>query len=91
MEVDIQLFLESAVQTVCLNTGCTMSLVDRSFLKSLLPSVELMKLKESITVCGIGSATHPCNEFVHLSIYFQGKSKGVSRIACIKRDFHIVK
>lgn len=90
MEVNIQLSLEGAVQRVCLDTGCTMSLVDRSFLKSLLPSVDLMTPKESITVRGIGSATHPCNKFVHLSIYFQGKAKGISRIACIKRDFHIV-
>ena len=90
MEVDIQLSLEGALQTVCLDTGCTMSLVDRSFLKSLLPSVESMTLKESITVRGIGSATYPCNEFVHLSIFFQVKAKGVSRIACIKRDFYIV-
>lgn len=50
-----------------------------------------MTLKESITVHGISSTTHPCNEFVHLSIYFQGKAKGVSRIACIKRDFDIIK
>lgn len=42
MEVSIQLSLEGAVQTVCLNTSCTMSLVDRRFLKSLFPSVDLM-------------------------------------------------
>ena len=67
-----------------------MSLVDWSFLKSLLSSVELMKLKKPITVCGIGSATHSSNEFVHLSIYLQGKAKGVSQIAYVKRDFYIV-
>lgn len=88
--MDIQLFLGGRVQTVCLNTGCTMSLVDQSFLKLLLSIVKLMNLKESITVCGISSTTHPCNEFVYLSIYVQGKSKGISRIASIKRDFHIV-
>lgn len=70
MVVDIQLSLEGAVQTVCLDTGCTMSLVDRSFLKSLLPNVKLMNLKESITVRSIGNATHPYNEFVYISIYF---------------------
>ena len=69
MKINIQLFLESAVQTVCLDTVCTMSLVDWSFLKSLLPNVELMKLKELITVCSIDNATYLYNKFVHLSIY----------------------
>ena len=90
MEVNIMLQPKGSVEQVCLDTGCTMSLVDREFLNKLLPNIVIQKLSTSITVRGIGSATHPCDEFVSLDIYMPGMIKGKPHLAHIKRDFHIV-
>ena len=81
---------KESIEQMCLDTGCTMSLVDREFLSRLLPNSVIQKLSTSITVRGIGSATNSCDEFVSLEIYMPGMIKGKPHLAHIKRDFHIV-
>ena len=89
-KVNIILQPKGSIEQVCLDTGYTMSLVDREFLSKLLPNIVIQKLSTSITVRGIGSATHPCDEFVSLDIYMPGMIQGKPHLAHIKRDFHIV-
>lgn len=91
MEVQIHLSQDGTREFVCLDSECTMSLIDISFLQTQVPDQTIQKLSKPINVQGIGSVTHTCTEFVTLDVYFTGTLQGESRTARIQRDFHVVK
>ena len=91
MEVQIHLSQSGAMEFVCLDSGCTMSLIDGNFPRIHAPNQTIQKLSKPINVRGIRSVTHTCTEFVTLDVYFTGTLHGQLRTARIRRDFHIVK
>ena len=72
---------------VCLDTGCTMSLIDREFLLKVQPSVKLNTLEKPLQVSGIGQAKLESTEWVLLTLYVKDM-KG--QMASITREFHLV-
>lgn len=83
--VKIQLRREGDIEPVCLDTGCTMSIIDRDFPFQQRPDIRIQHMASPVTVRGIRQGTHRCNAFVRLDIYLQGNPT-----ALIHRDVHIV-
>ena len=74
---------------ICVDTGCTMSLIDRKFLHKLMEEglvIDIKKMPTPMTVRGLGTNQHDASEYARISIYLPG-SKGT---ALITREVHIV-
>ena len=74
---------------ICVDTGCTMSLIDRNFLHKLINEglvVDIKKMPTPMTVRGLGTNQHDASEFARIAIYLPG-SKGT---ALVTREVHIV-
>lgn len=74
-------------EPTCLDTGCTMTLVDRNSLKGQAPSIRIERLPSPINVQGLGSNIHETGEFVNVSLHLPGSD---GRTAVITREAHIV-
>lgn len=84
----LQLYAKS--DAWCIDSGCTMSLIDREYLKLHLPNYLVSQSSQPITVRGIGDRRHPCSEYVTLKIYVAGKDdKGIA-VAQLQHEIHIV-
>lgn len=79
-----------AMEDLCLDTGYTMSLVDRKWLHALKPDAVIRRTTNSVTVRGIGDRQHSSSDYATLDLYVEGKVKGKTAIAHIRRDVHIV-
>jgi hypothetical protein len=64
---DVRLVRSATLEPVCLDTGCSLSLVDRAWLKKTAPDVEIRTMATPITVRGIGQNKH---EYVILLMMF---------------------
>lgn len=62
-------------ESCCLDTGCGVTLVDRSWLTQRLPNQKISKMAVPLKVRGIGSAKHDSDEFVSVLLYFLGRDK----------------
>ena len=83
--IKLQATTTATAEPVCLDTGCTMSIIDREFLRLQAPETKIQQMASPITIRGVGQGTYRCNEFARLDIYLQG-----SPTALIHRDVHIV-
>ena len=73
MTAMIQFFLLEILYDIFSDIGCTMSLIDRAFLREVFPDVEIKRMPTPMTVKGIGSRNHNASEYVKLRMYFPGK------------------
>jgi len=83
-----QLTSEEKDEPICLNTECTMSLVNREFLMKQALKTTIKRMLSSIQVKGIKVRTHQCEEYMNLAIYL---SDNKTRTAVIEQEVHIVK
>jgi len=74
---------------VCLDTGCTISLVDKLWLKSQ-NVLAIFTIPEPITVKRIGSPTHACNTYARVDLHSPASLNGELVIAKCTREIHIV-
>ena len=74
----------------CLDTDCTMSLIDQKFLHEHLPDSHIHKASKQITVQGISDKTHECQEFVIMSVYLPGTFAGNPVLGHIISEIHLV-
>ena len=72
---------------ICLDTGCTMSLVDRNFLLSNCPNIKISTMATPMEVRGIGSASHAANQYALVDFCLPGND---GRIAYFQREVHLV-
>ena len=80
-------------EQICLDSGYTMSLGDRKFLRRLIPNFEskVKTMASPIPVRGVGSKIHHTNQFVVIEICIQDTlPDGTTAIAKIQREVHIV-
>ena len=61
--------LKDIAAPVCVNTDCTMSLIDQAFLKKMRPDIEVKCLTKVISLREIEAAKHLSDEWVVLNIY----------------------
>jgi len=83
-----QLTSEEKDELICLNTECTMSLVNREFLMKQALKTTIKRMPSPIQVKGIGAGTHQCEKYADLAIYLPGDK---TRTAVIEQEVHIVK
>ena len=69
---------------LCLDSGCTMSLIDRKFV--LDNNIPIKKMPTVMNVKGIGDRKHDASEYVRIKLHFFGPDG----IALIEREFHVV-
>ena len=67
--VEASLSQNRPVTSICLDTGCTASLVDRNFLKEHLPTAEVKKMASPMKVRGLGSGSHAAGDYVELELF----------------------
>jgi hypothetical protein len=75
---------------VCLDTGCSVTLIDRLGLESVLPDIEIRTIATPISVSGSGLNKQMSASYVILPIYFAGTKKGKPAIAKFTREAHLV-
>ena len=59
--------------TACLDTGCGVTLIDKSWLSRHLPGQKISTMFIPLKVRGIGASKHESDEFAALFLYFPGK------------------
>jgi len=79
---------EEKDEPICLNTECTMSLVNKEFLMKQALKTTIKQMSSPIQVKGIGVKTHQCEKYMNLAIYLSGNK---TRTTVIEQEVHIVK
>ncbi len=76
---------------VCSDTGASVTLIDRAWLLSEIPNVEISKMAFPVSVRGLGTSRHQTDEYVLVPFYCPGVDEnGQKALACIRRELHIV-
>lgn len=81
---------QSQDKDVCLDTGCTPTIVDRMFLKEQIPNAEVRSRNETLTINGIGSDKHQTKEFIRLFVRFNATVSGEDVVVAIPIEAHVV-
>ena len=77
--------------SVCLDTGCGVSLVDKTWLAKKHSSQKISTMPVPLKVRGIGTSRHESNEFALTALYIPGLDREGSEVyACIKCKLHLV-
>ena len=84
--VDTRFSQTEPLASICLDTSCTASLVDRAFLANHALNAPVRHMISPMKVCGLSSTSHSVNEYVQLDIYLPSHG----RTAIIRREIHIV-
>ncbi|RKF57756.1 hypothetical protein GcC1_187045 [Golovinomyces cichoracearum] len=72
---------------VCLDSGCTMSLIDRKFLSQQHPTARLSIMSTPMTVRGIGNHTYDASQLLEVDIFL---SNGKGSAGHIKKQLLVV-
>lgn len=86
----VQVILHSPANNptwVCLDSGCTMTLIDKNFLIKECPTINLAKMPSAMTVRGIGAQFHDASKFALLDLFFPD---GKGNAGHISRELHVV-
>lgn len=86
----VKLSQDGELTPVCLDSGCTLSLVDKSWLLSNAPNTEIRTTASPIRVRGFSSASHETSEYAVVPIYWPCTQNGRMVDALITRELHIV-
>lgn len=73
--------------TVCADSGCGMSLIDRQFLLRYSPTTTISTMPTDMRVRGIGQKLHNANQFAKVDFYFPTTNGCVAHFL---REVHIV-
>ena len=77
--------------SVCLDTGCGVSLVDKAWLAKQYPSQKINTMPVPLKVRGIGACRHESGEFALTALYKPGFDRGGSEVyACVQCKLHLV-
>lgn len=72
---------------MCLDTGCTISFIDKSFLDTHCLGIKTHKLDRKLLVTSIANNYHDALTWVKLSFYFQSTN---SCLTTFEREVYIV-
>ncbi|RKF82335.1 hypothetical protein GcC1_015045 [Golovinomyces cichoracearum] len=72
---------------VCLDSGCTMSLIDRKFLSKQHPTTKLSIMSTPMIVRGIGYHTYDASQLLEVDIFLPN---GKGSAGHIKKELHVV-
>ena len=63
---------QAQVHNICLNTGCTMTLINRDFLKGVAPDAIMKKMASPVFARGVGPGKHSLIDYATINLYFPG-------------------
>lgn len=77
---------------LCFDTGCSITLVDRAWLKQVLLDKEVRRMASPIMVRGLGSNKHQTSEYAIFPLLLPGRDKTGKRVTATTalREVHIV-
>lgn len=75
---------------VCLDTGCSVSLIDRAYLKRVLPNAEIRKMSLLMPVRGVGNKVVKTDEYAIVKMYVRGSVAENPATAAITMEVHLV-
>jgi hypothetical protein len=64
---------EAALEEICIDSGCTMSIIDHQFLKSVLPNATPTTVA-TVPIRGIGKTVQECDQHVTFTLYLPGQN-----------------
>ena len=70
----VALSLSSMSDTVCFDTGCSVTLCDSSFFRAQAPNTPIRKMATPITVRGLGANKHATDQYAITDIYIPAKN-----------------
>ena len=79
--------LQSQVHIVCLDTGCTMTLINRDFLKEVTLNAIIKKMASIVSVRGIRPREHSLVDYATINLYFP---RNECCTTAIHQEVHIV-
>ncbi len=82
-----KLMLTAKEKLICLNTGCIMSLINRSFLKKQISNILIKWISLFIVIQELRTKTHYYDEYTVLIIYLPDNN---DQLAIIIKEMHIV-
>ena len=85
--VGIQLTLDMDLDDGCLDTGCSVTLIDRAFLALAMPNLPIKTMASLIKVRRLGSNVHETAEYMITPLYLPGEE---STTILAPREIHIV-
>ena len=78
---------QSQVHNMCLDTGCTMTLIDRDFLNKVAPEAIIKKLTFPVSIRNIGPGKHSLVNYTTINLYLPRNNQ---HTAAITRKVHVV-
>ena len=75
---------------VCLDTGCSVTLVDRACLKKTLPNALIKKMATPMPVRGVGNKIVRTDEYVQIEMFVPGTIDGKPATGSFVMEAHIV-
>ena len=78
----VWLTCDGEISSICLNTECTMTLLNKQFLKKKVSDILIQQMLSSITVCGLSANTHKSTEFVIVTLYLLSRDEKITVIFC---------
>lgn len=75
---------------ICLDTGCSVTLIDRAYLNKALPSAEIRKMSTPMPVRGVGNKIIHTNEYVQIEMFVDGTIGGKPATGSFIVEAHIV-
>jgi len=83
----VKLIFTVKEELICLNIGCIMSLINRSFLKKQISDILIKWISLLIMIWELRTKTHHYNEYVILTIYLPNNNDW---LAVIIKEMHII-
>lgn len=85
------LLLSSLSDTMCFDTGCSVTLYNSSFFWSQAPNTPIRKMAISITILGLEANQHATDKYTISDIYIPAKNTQEQLVtAHIRREVHLV-
>ena len=79
----------ASVVFICVNSGCTMSLIDCEFLKTMI-FTQVIKKMTVVSVCEIEISQHFINKFITINIYLSDYLNSKNTTVCLWRKVHLI-
>jgi hypothetical protein len=82
------LTVHGIIETICLDTGCTITLIDKEFLLCQDPDVDIYKRQTEITVRGFGSSRYRVSEYVTVALHLIAKKVKIKQHHVLPRPVY---
>ena len=90
VELSVSFFKRGVITIICVNFECTISLIDKVFLREVLFDIYVKKTKLPVTIRGVKSVLYFINDYCLLDLYIPKIFNSKKTIDYIRREIYIV-